>query len=180
MQLSGKNALVVGNNEIGRGLSHAGAKILFADRDQGNADRVAIETGGHALFVDVTQNTSVAGLAYHASDLLGEIDICALDVSVLPLEAAQEASRLIAKHVLPSMTMQEAPVLLLRTPIASAHNLLDSIDRKNIRSIALCPDGGDTLEALPNDLGAAAAYLCSKAAENMDRLALEVRSESGL
>ena len=80
MDLAGKTAVVTGGGSgfgagIARAFAAAGARVMVADINADAGATVAAEIGGVAQQVDVSDNTSVAGLAYAVSDQLGDLDI---------------------------------------------------------------------------------------------------------
>ncbi len=131
--LNGKNAIVTGGASgfgagIARCFAKAGAKVLIADIDSDAAKEIANEIGGVAVHTDVSSNTSVAGLAYHAADQLGEVDIFVNNAGIThlpqPMEQVEEADfdrvlavnaksvYLTAKHFVPAMKAMGSGVIL--------------------------------------------------------------------
>lgn len=95
MRLSGKTAIVTGGaSGFGAGIARAfaaeGARVLIADLNLAAAEGVAREIDGLALACDVSQNTSVARLAYDAADRLGPVDILVNNAGITHLPAALE------------------------------------------------------------------------------------------
>jgi len=131
--LSGKNAIVTGGGSgFGAGIAQcfaeAGAKVMIADINLDAARSVAAEIDGVAVEVDVSQNTSVAGLAYHAADQLGEVDIFVNNAGIThlpqPMEDVDEdefdrvlsvnakSVYLMAKHFVPGMKARKSGAIL--------------------------------------------------------------------
>ena len=80
MRLQGKTAIVTGGGSgFGEGLVRKfvaeGAKVLVADRDVANAERVAAATGASALRTDVTVAADVKRMVDTAFERFGGLDI---------------------------------------------------------------------------------------------------------
>lgn len=133
MQLSGKTAIVTGGGSgfgagIARNFAAAGAKVMVADINLDAAKAIAAEIDGYATEVDVSQNTSVAGLAYHAADQLGHVDIFVNNAGIThvpqPMEDLGEdefdrvlavnakSVYLAAKHFVPEMKARKSGAIL--------------------------------------------------------------------
>lgn len=131
--LSGKNAIVTGGASgfgagIARCFAQAGAKVMIADVNLEAAQTIAQEIDGFAVQTDVSQNTSVAGLAYHAADQLGDVDIFINNAGVTHLPQAMEdvtedefdrvmavnakSVYLTAKHFVPAMKARAKGAIL--------------------------------------------------------------------
>ena len=133
MRLDGKTALVTGGGSgFGAGIAHKfaaeGARVLVADINADAAREVATQIGGIAAMVDVSDNASVAGLAYEAADALGDIDILVNNAGIThlpqPMEEVSEADfdrvlavnaksvYLTARHFVPAMKARRSGVIL--------------------------------------------------------------------
>jgi len=133
MRLDGKTALVTGGGSgfgagIARKFSAEGARVVVADINPDAARSVAAEIGGIAVMVDVSDNASVAALAYEAADALGDIDILVNNAGIthLPqlMEEVSEADfdrvlavnaksvYLTARHFVPSMKARRSGAIL--------------------------------------------------------------------
>ena len=131
--LRGKNAIVTGGGSgfgagIARCFAEAGANVMIADINVDAARSVAAEVDGHAVEVDVSQNTSVAALAYHAADQLGDVDIFVNNAGIThlpkPMETVEEdefdrvlavntkSVYLTAKHFVPAMKARKSGAIL--------------------------------------------------------------------
>jgi 3-oxoacyl-[acyl-carrier protein] reductase len=80
MRLQGKTAIVTGGGSgFGEGIVRKfvaeGAKVLIADRDVANAERVAAATGASALRADVTVAADVKRMVDTAFERFGGLDI---------------------------------------------------------------------------------------------------------
>lgn len=133
MRLDGKTALVTGGGSgfgagIARKFAAEGARVLVADINADAAREVASQIGGIATMVDVSDNASVAALAYEAADALGDIDILVNNAGIThlpqPLEEVSEADfdrvlavnaksvYLTARHFVPAMKARRSGVIL--------------------------------------------------------------------
>ena len=133
MRLDGKTALVTGAGSgfgagIARKFAAEGARVVVADINSDAAHSVAAEIGGIAVMVDVSDNASVAALAYEAADALGDIDILVNNAGIThlpqPLEEVSEADfdrvlavnaksvYLTARHFVPAMKARHSGVIL--------------------------------------------------------------------
>jgi 3-oxoacyl-[acyl-carrier protein] reductase len=133
MRLDGKTALVTGGGSgfgagIARKFAAEGARVLVADINADAAREVASQIGGIATMVDVSDNASVAALAYEAADALGDIDILVNNAGIThlpqPLEEVSEADfdrvlavnaksvYLTARHFVPAMKARHSGVIL--------------------------------------------------------------------
>ncbi|MGA1179713.1 MAG: glucose 1-dehydrogenase [Marivivens sp.] len=133
MRLDGKTALVTGGGSgfgagIARKFAAEGALVLVADINADAAREVASQIGGIATMVDVSDNASVAALAYEAADALGDIDILVNNAGIThlpqPLEEVSEADfdrvlavnaksvYLTARHFVPAMKARHSGVIL--------------------------------------------------------------------
>ncbi len=133
MRLDGKTALVTGGGSgfgagITRKFAAEGARVLVADINADAAREVASRIGGIAAMVDVSDNASVAALAYEAADALGDIDILVNNAGIThlpqPLEEVSEADfdrvlavnaksvYLTARHFVPAMKARHSGVIL--------------------------------------------------------------------
>jgi len=133
MRLDGKTALVTGGGSgfgagIARKFAAEGARVLVADINADAAREVASQIGGIATMVDVSDNASVAALAYEAADALGDIDILVNNAGIThlpqPLEEVSEADfdrvlavnaksvYLTAHHFVPAMKARHSGVIL--------------------------------------------------------------------
>jgi 3-oxoacyl-[acyl-carrier protein] reductase len=112
MLLDGKVAIVTGGGSgfgegIVRSFVAAGARVIVADRDAPNAERVAAAVGAQALAVtvDVSRDADVAAMVASAYDNFGDLDILVNNAGVAhlpqPLEGLAEESfdRIIAVNV---------------------------------------------------------------------------------
>jgi len=133
MRLDGKTALVTGGGSgfgagIARKFSAEGARVVVADINSDAAHSVAAEIGGIAVMVDVSDNASVAALAYEAADALGDIDILVNNAGIThlpqPMEEVSEADfdrvlavnaksvYLTARHFVPAMKARRSGAIL--------------------------------------------------------------------
>ena len=133
MRLDGKTALVTGGGSgfgagIARKFAAEGTRVLVADINADAAREVASRIGGIAAMVDVSDNASVAALAYEAADALGDIDILVNNAGIThlpqPLEEVSEADfdrvlavnaksvYLTARHFVPAMKARHSGVIL--------------------------------------------------------------------
>lgn len=133
MMLDGKTAIVTGGGSgfgagIARCLADAGARVMVADINLQAAQEVAEGFGAIAVETDVSSATSMAGLAYHAADQLGDIDIFVNNAGIThlpqPMEAVPEdefdrilavnakSVYLMAKHFVPAMKARRAGAIL--------------------------------------------------------------------
>ena len=133
MRLDGKTALVTGGGSgfgagIARKFAAEGARVLVADINADAAREVASRIGGIAAVVDVSDNASVASLAYEAADALGDIDILVNNAGIThlpqPMEEVSEADfdrvlavnaksvYLTARHFVPAMKARRSGVIL--------------------------------------------------------------------
>jgi len=133
MRLDGKTALVTGGGSgfgagIARKFSAEGARVVVADINPDAARSVAAEIGGIAVMVDVSDNASVAALAYEAADALGDIDILVNNAGIThlpqPMEEVSEADfdrvlavnaksvYLTARHFVPAMKARRSGAIL--------------------------------------------------------------------
>lgn len=133
MRLDGKTALVTGGGSgfgagIARKFAAEGARVVVADINADAARSVAAEIGGIAVMVDVSDNASVAALAYEAADALGDIDILVNNAGIthLPqlMEEVSEADfdrvlavnaksvYLTARHFVPAMKARRSGAIL--------------------------------------------------------------------
>jgi 3-oxoacyl-[acyl-carrier protein] reductase len=133
MRLDGKTALVTGGGSgfgagIARKFAAEGARVLVADINADAAREVASRIGGIAAVVDVSDNASVAALAYEAADALGDIDILVNNAGIThlpqPMEKVSEADfdrvlavnaksvYLTARHFVPAMKARRSGVIL--------------------------------------------------------------------
>ena len=133
MRLDGKTALVTGGGSgfgagIARKFAAEGARVLVADINADAAREVASRIGGIAAVVDVSDNASVAALAYEAADALGDIDILVNNAGIThlpqPIEEVSEADfdrvlavnaksvYLTARHFVPAMKARRSGVIL--------------------------------------------------------------------
>lgn len=124
MELNGKTAIVTGaGSGFGAGIAQAfaaaGAKVMVADINLDAAQSIAAQIDGIAAHVDVSDNTSVAGLAYAAADQLGDVDILVNNAGIThhpkPMEDVTEEDFdrvfavngksvfLMARHFIPAM-----------------------------------------------------------------------------
>lgn len=240
MDLTGKTAVVTGGGSgfgagIARAFAAAGARVMVADINAEAGAAVAADIGGVAQRVDVSDNTSVAGLAYAVSDQLGDLDILVNNAGIThlpqPMEdvAEEEFDRvfavnaksvyLTARHFVPVMKTRSAGAILNIAStagvsprpnlnwynaskgwmITATQAMAVELAPFGIRVNALNPVagetpllpsfmGGDTPElrakflstiplgrfSTPQDLGAAATFLCSDAASMITGVALEV------
>ncbi len=133
MRLDGKTAIVTGGGSgfgagIARKFAAEGARVLVADINADAAREVATLIGGVPATVDVSDNASVAALAYEAADALGDIDILVNNAGIThlpqPLEDVSEADfdrvlavnaksvYLTARHFVPAMKARRAGAIL--------------------------------------------------------------------
>ena len=133
MRLDGKTALVTGGGSgfgagIARKFSAEGARVVVADINPDAARSVAAEIRGIAVMVDVSDNASVAALAYEAADALGDIDILVNNAGIThlpqPMEEVSEADfdrvlavnaksvYLTARHFVPAMKARRSGTIL--------------------------------------------------------------------
>ena len=131
--LQGKTAIVTGGGSgfgagIARAFAAAGARVLIADLNGDAARAVAAEVEGEATVCDVADNASVGHLAYHASDVLGDVDILVNNAGIThlpaPMEEVTEADfdrvlavnaksvYLTARHFVPAMKARRSGVIL--------------------------------------------------------------------
>ena len=105
-----------------------GARVVVADINPDAARSVAAEIGGIAVMVDVSDNASVAALAYEAADALGDIDILVNNAGIThlpqPMEEVSEADfdrvlavnaksvYLTARHFVPAMKARRSGAIL--------------------------------------------------------------------
>ncbi len=133
MRLDGKTAIVTGGGSgfgagIARKFAAEGARVLVADINTEAARDIAAEIGGVPVAVDVSDNASVAALAYEAADALGEIDILVNNAGIThlpqPMDEVSEADfdrvlavnaksvYLTARHFVPAMKARRSGVIL--------------------------------------------------------------------
>jgi len=133
MRLDGKTAIVTGGGSgfgagIARKFAAEGARVLVADINADAAREIAAEIGGVPATVDVSDNASVAALAYEAADALGDIDILVNNAGIThlpqPMEEVSEADfdrvlavnaksvYLTARHFVPAMKARGAGAIL--------------------------------------------------------------------
>ncbi|HSG36593.1 MAG TPA: glucose 1-dehydrogenase [Paracoccaceae bacterium] len=133
MRLDGKTAIVTGGGSgfgagIARKFAAEGARVLVADINTEAARDIAAEIGGVPVTVDVSDNASVAALAYEAADALGEIDILVNNAGIThlpqPMDEVSEADfdrvlavnaksvYLTARHFVPAMKARRSGVIL--------------------------------------------------------------------
>ena len=133
MRLDGKTALVTGGGSgfgagIARKFAAEGARVLVADINADAAREVASQIGGIAAMADVSDNASVAGLAYEAADALGDVDILVNNAGIThlpqPLDEVSEddfdrvlavnakSVYLTARHFVPAMKARRSGVIL--------------------------------------------------------------------
>lgn len=133
MRLDGKTAIVTGGGSgfgagIARKFAAEGARVLVADINTKAARDIAAEIGGVPVTVDVSDNASVAALAYEAADALGEIDILVNNAGIThlpqPMDEVSEADfdrvlavnaksvYLTARHFVPAMKARRSGVIL--------------------------------------------------------------------
>jgi 3-oxoacyl-[acyl-carrier protein] reductase len=99
MRLQGKKAIVTGGGSgFGEGIVRKfvaeGAKVLIADRDEKNAQRVAAATGAQWLRVDVADTADVKAMMDTCTERLGGFDVLVNNAGVghlpQPLEGLPE------------------------------------------------------------------------------------------
>jgi 3-oxoacyl-[acyl-carrier protein] reductase len=133
MRLQGKAAIVTGGGSgFGEGIVKKfvaeGAKVLIADRDKANAQRVAAATGAQAIRIDVANAADVKRMVDAAFERLGGLDILVNNAGVghlpQPLEALAEdefdrvlavnvkSIYLAAREVVPRFKLQKKGVIL--------------------------------------------------------------------
>jgi 3-oxoacyl-[acyl-carrier protein] reductase len=135
MLLDGKVAIVTGGGSgfgegIVRSFTAAGARLIVADRDTANAERVATAVGAQALAVtvDVSRDADVAAMVASAYEKFGDLDILVNNAGVAhlpqPLEGLAEDSfdrilavnvkaiYLAARHVVPRFKAKKSGVIL--------------------------------------------------------------------
>ena len=135
MRLEGKVAIVTGGGSgFGEGIAKKfvaeGAKVLIADRDAANGERVAAALGANAraLAVDVAKSADVTRMLDAAHDLFGGLHILVNNAGMghlpQPLESLDEADfdrilavnvkaiYLAAKEVVPRFKAQKRGVIL--------------------------------------------------------------------
>jgi 3-oxoacyl-[acyl-carrier protein] reductase len=133
MRLQGKTAIVTGGGSgFGEGIVRKfvaeGAKVLIADRDAANAQRVAAATGAQALQVDVAKTDDVKRMIDAAFERFGGLDILVNNAGIAhlpqPLESLPEdefdrvlavnvkAIYLAAREVVPRFKAQGKGVIL--------------------------------------------------------------------
>jgi len=133
MRLHGKTAIVTGGGSgFGEGIvakfAAEGAKVLIADRDEGNARRVAEATGTQWIGCDVTRAVDVKAMIDAAFDRFGGLDILVNNAGIghlpQPLEGLPEdefdkiiavnvkAIYLAAKEAVPRFKAQKKGVIL--------------------------------------------------------------------
>lgn len=133
MRLDGKTALVTGGGSgfgagIARKFAAEGARVLVADINADAARSVAAEIGGIPSTVDVSDNASVAALAYEAADALGDLDILVNNAGIThlpqPLDEVSETDfdrvlavnaksvYLTARHFVPAMKARRKGAIL--------------------------------------------------------------------
>ncbi|HEY2928594.1 glucose 1-dehydrogenase [Piscinibacter sp.] len=133
MRLEGKVAIVTGGGSgFGEGIVKKfvaeGAKVLIADRDEANAERVADATGARWVRADVANAADVRAMLDAASDAFGSLHILVNNAGVghlpQPLEALPEdefdrivavnmkAIYLAAREVVPRFKTQGGGVIL--------------------------------------------------------------------
>jgi 3-oxoacyl-[acyl-carrier protein] reductase len=135
MLLEGKVAIVTGGGSgfgegIVRSFVAAGARVIVADRDTANAERVATAVGAQALAVtvDVSRDADVAAMVASAYEKFGDLDILVNNAGVAhlpqPLEGLAEDSfdrilavnvkaiYLAAGHVVPRFKAKKSGVIL--------------------------------------------------------------------
>jgi 3-oxoacyl-[acyl-carrier protein] reductase len=133
MRLQGKAAIVTGGGSgFGEGIVRKfvaeGAKVLIADRDETNAQRVAAATGAQWLRVDVANAADVKAMMDACVERLGGFDVLVNNAGIghlpQPLEALSEdefdrilavnvkAIYLAAKEAVPRFKAQKKGVIL--------------------------------------------------------------------
>ena len=133
MRLQGKTAIVTGGGSgFGEGIVRKfvaeGAKVLVADRDVANAERVAAATGASALRTDVTVAADVKRMVDTAFERFGGLDILVNNAGIghvpQPLEGLPEdefdrvlavnvkSIYLAAREVVPRFKAQKKGVIL--------------------------------------------------------------------
>ena len=208
---------------------------MVADINADAARAIAAEVGGIAAEVDVSQNASVAGLAYTAADQLGEVDILVNNAGIThmpaPMEEVSEddfdrvlavnakSVYLMARHFVPAMKASKSGAILNIAStagvsprpnlnwynaskgwmITATKAMAVELAPHGIRVNALNPVAGETplLKSFmgedtperraqflatiplgrfstPEDMGAAATFLCSDAASMITGVAMEV------
>ncbi len=128
MLLEGKSALVLGGGEfaaaIVREFTDQGAKVLVADSSAEVAKQLALENSAHFSEVDVSNNSSMAMLAYDLADKIGELD-CIVNTSAVDDSAVRndsdfdelqrtqlKSNYLLVKHFAPEMRSRKTGVIL--------------------------------------------------------------------
>ncbi len=128
MLLKGKSALVIGGGEfaaaIVREFTDQGAKVLVADSSAEAAKQLALENSAHFSEVEVSNNSSMAMLAYDLADKIGELD-CIVNTSAMDdiavrndanFEGLQQiqlkSNYLLVKHFAPEMRSRKTGVIL--------------------------------------------------------------------
>jgi 3-oxoacyl-[acyl-carrier protein] reductase len=96
MRLQGKSAIVTGGGSgFGEGIVRKfvaeGARVLIADRDTVNAQRVAAATGAQALQIDVAKAADVKRMIDAAFESFGALDILVNNAGVGHLPQSLEA-----------------------------------------------------------------------------------------
>jgi 3-oxoacyl-[acyl-carrier protein] reductase len=133
MRLAGKAAIVTGGGSgFGEGIVRKfvaeGAKVLIADRDEANAQRVAAATGASAIRVDVAVAADVKTMIDRAFERFGGLDILVNNAGIghlpQPLEGLPEdefdrlvavnmkAIYLAAREVVPRFKARKTGVIL--------------------------------------------------------------------
>ena len=126
MRLDGKTALVTGGGSgfgagIARKFAAEGARVVVADINADAARSVAAEIGGIAVMVDVSDNASVAALAYEAADALGDIDILVNNAGMGTVAAPADTRRFLD---LPPSEWARAMALSLDTAVLTTRAFL--------------------------------------------------------
>lgn len=95
LRLDDRVAVVTGGGKgigaaIARRLGEAGAQVVVADLDEAAAERVALETGGAAVALDVADPEAGEALAVFAEERFGGVDVLVNNAGVYPLRRLSE------------------------------------------------------------------------------------------
>jgi NAD(P)-dependent dehydrogenase (short-subunit alcohol dehydrogenase family) len=162
MTLSGKNALVTGTSRgigpaIARALAAEGARVLCHARREGDAQALAEELGGVAIFGDLAEEDGIAAVAEQAAAAAPELHVLVHNAAInpRPRESFDEVQREIFDEVLRVNVL--APLFLTQAllgPLRAA---------RGARVVVLSSESGRLSNGMPGD---AMSYRVSKTAVN--------------
>tara|TARA_B110000438_G_scaffold203569_1_gene195304 strand:+ start:283 stop:1092 length:810 start_codon:yes stop_codon:yes gene_type:complete len=138
MDLNGARVLVTGGSKgigasLARSYAAAGADVVLAARPSAELDAVAVEVGGHAVAVDLTEAAAVEGLIPVVEADLGPVDVLVNNAGMETIDMAAvidpavirattrlnlEAPMVLTRHVLPLMLERGRGHLVFLSSIA--------------------------------------------------------------